>query len=202
MILDEILSQRNSEDRLLFITQIITIAKSCTILSKSLVLALQSSEIDDAIAMLAIETEMSEESTEKASNADLEHLVKSMKNLSLMIDQAASYIKNYESSTKKLLNLYKSKEIIKMIEKHDKDLKVKIDWSEFSFFRERMIYFVMKRNQSWLRSCRLLIESHRWHQMRWFFFEFFSSVILKTFQSIFSNRNVTLCIRETDVTDS
>lgn len=127
MILDEILSQRNSEDRLLFITQIITIAKSCTILSKSLVLALQSSEIDDAIAMLAIETEMSEESTEKASNADLEHLVKSMKNLSLMIDQAASYIKNYESSTKKLLNLYKSKEIIKMIEKHDKDLKVKID---------------------------------------------------------------------------
>lgn len=126
MILDEILPRRNSEGKLLFITWTATIAESCTIPSKSLVLALQPPEIDDAIAMLAAEAEMNEESTEKASNADLERLVKSMGNLPLTIDQAASYIKSYESSTKKLLNLYKSEEIIEMIEKHGKDSRVRI----------------------------------------------------------------------------
>ncbi len=126
MILDEILPRRNSGGRLLFTTRTVTIAESCTISSKSLVLALQPSGIDDAVAMLAAGAEMGEESTEEASNADLERLVKSMGNLPLAIDQAASYIKGYGSSTKELLNLYKSEEIIEVIEKHGKDSGVRI----------------------------------------------------------------------------
>ena len=69
-------------------------------------LALQSSEISDAITMLAIEVEISEKSTMKASYTDLKRLVQSMRNLSLTINKAASYIKSYKSSTKKLLAIY------------------------------------------------------------------------------------------------
>jgi hypothetical protein len=77
--------------------------------------------------MLATETEMKEESTTKANYADFERLVRSMRNLSLAIDQAASYIKNYESSTKKLLDLYQSEKIMKMMKTHDKDSKKIVD---------------------------------------------------------------------------
>lgn len=121
MILDEILPRRNSGGRLLFTTRTATIAESCTIPGKSLVLALQPPGIDDAVAMLAAGAEMGEESTEEASNVDLERLVKSVGNLPLAIDQAASYIKGYGSSTKELLNLNKSEEIIEVVGKHSKD---------------------------------------------------------------------------------
>lgn len=65
-------------------------------------LALQSSEISDAVTMLAAGAEMSGESTAEASYADLERLVRSVGNLPLAIDKAASYIKGYESTTKEL----------------------------------------------------------------------------------------------------
>lgn len=76
--------------------------------------------------MLAIETNMNEVSREEASYANLECLVRSMRNLSLTIDQVASYLKDYES-TKKLLDLYNNEEIIKVIEKHDASLEIIVD---------------------------------------------------------------------------
>jgi hypothetical protein len=121
MILVDILPRRNSEGRLLFTTRTVTIAESCTIPNQSLTIALQPPGIDDAVTMLAAGAEGS---TKEASYADLERLVRSVGNLPLAIDQAASYIKGYESSTKELLNLYESEEIVEVIEKHDKVSRV------------------------------------------------------------------------------
>lgn len=74
--------------------------------------------------MLAAGAELGRASTEKASYADLERLVRSVGNLPLAIDQAASYIKSYESSPKELLNLYESEEIVEVTGKHDKVSRV------------------------------------------------------------------------------
>ena len=109
MILDEILPRRNSGSRLLFTIRTASIAESCTNLGKSLMLALQPPGIDDAVTILAAGGQMGGESTEEASYADLEHLVQSLGDLPLAIDQATSYIKDYKSSTKELFNLYQMK---------------------------------------------------------------------------------------------
>ena len=121
MMLDDILPRRNSGGRLLFTTRTDTIAESCTIPGKSLMLALQPPGIDDAVAMLVAGAEIGGGSTEEASYADLERLVRSVGNLPLAVDQAASYIKGYESSTKELLDLYRSEEIMEVIGKHGTD---------------------------------------------------------------------------------
>jgi hypothetical protein len=126
MVLDEILPRRNSGGELLFTTRTATIAESCIMFDKSLTIALQSPGIDDAIAMLAIEAELGEANTKKASYADLERLVRSMRNLPLAIDQAASYLKGY-GSTKELLDLYNSEEIMEVIGKHDAGSEVIVD---------------------------------------------------------------------------
>ncbi|KAL9035768.1 MAG: hypothetical protein Q9180_004677 [Flavoplaca navasiana] len=65
--------------------------------------------------MLAAGAEIGAEGTEDASSADLERLVRSVGHLPLAIDQAASYLKGYESSTKELLDLYQSEEIMEVL---------------------------------------------------------------------------------------
>ena len=122
MMLDDILPRRNNRGRLLFTTRTNMIAESCTIPGKSLMLALQPPGNDDAVAMLLAGAEIDRGSTEKASHADLECLVRSVGNLPLAVDQAASYVKGgYESSIKELLNLYRSAKIMEVIEKHGTD---------------------------------------------------------------------------------
>lgn len=118
IVLADILPRRNSDGRLLFTTRIATIVNSCTIPNRSLVIALQPSGNDDAIAMLAVGAKMRGGDIDEASNADLERLVRSIGNLPLAIEQAASYMKGYESSTKELLDLYYSEEIVEVIGKH------------------------------------------------------------------------------------
>lgn len=121
MILDEILPRQNSGGRLLFTTRTASIAESCTISSKLLTIALQPPGFYDAVTMLAAGAEMGGEGIEEASYADLERLVRSVGHLPLAIDQAASYLKGYESSTKELLDLYQSEEILEVIERQSKD---------------------------------------------------------------------------------
>ncbi|KAL8858287.1 MAG: hypothetical protein Q9178_005150 [Gyalolechia marmorata] len=70
---------------------------------------------DDAVAMLAARAEMDGGTIERANNTDLERLVKAVGNLPLAIDQAASYLKSYEGSTKELLDLYKSEEVMEVL---------------------------------------------------------------------------------------
>ncbi len=84
-------------------------------------------EINDAIAIFAIETKINKENTREASDANFEHLVQLIRNLLLAINQAILYIKDYKSNTIKLLNLYQSEKVIKIIENYSKDLKVLID---------------------------------------------------------------------------
>lgn len=121
MMLDDILPRRNGGGRLLFTTRTDAIAKSCTVPGKSLMLALQPPGIDDAVAMLVAGAEIGGGSTEEASHADLERLVRLVGNLPLAVDQAASYIKGYGSSTKELLDLYGSEEIVEVIGEHGTD---------------------------------------------------------------------------------
>jgi len=109
MVLDEILPRRNSGGGLLFTTRTATIAESCIMPGKSLTVALQPPGIDDAVAMLAAGAELGGANTEKASYASLERLVRSVGNLPLAIDQAASYFKSYESSMKELLDYTRAK---------------------------------------------------------------------------------------------
>ena len=59
-----------------------------------------------------------------ASGIDLEYIVWFVGNLLLVINQAILYIKGYKSSIKELLDLYKSEEVMEVIEKYNKDLGV------------------------------------------------------------------------------
>lgn len=127
MMLFDIVPRRNSNGRLLFTTRTATIADSCTIPDQSLTIALQPPGIDDAIATLAAGAEMGGESRNEVSNADLERLVRSVGDLPLAIDQAASYSKGYASSMKELLDLYKSEETMEVTGKHDIDFKTRAD---------------------------------------------------------------------------
>ncbi|KAL8875161.1 MAG: hypothetical protein Q9198_006438 [Flavoplaca austrocitrina] len=65
--------------------------------------------------MLAAGARRGGEGTEDASYADLEPLVRSVGHLPLAIDQAASYLKESGSSTKELLDLYQSEEIMEVL---------------------------------------------------------------------------------------
>ena len=111
----------------MFTTRTAAVEELCTIPDQSFMIALQPPEIDDAVAMLVVEVDVDGVSREEASYADLEHLVRSVGNLPLAIDQAASYIKDYGSSMKELLDLYNSEEVVKIIRKHGKTLKVSAD---------------------------------------------------------------------------
>ena len=75
MILDQVLPQRNSGGRLPYIVRTASIAESCTVPCKSLILPLQPSGINDAFTILAAGAEMVGGITEEASYADLECLV-------------------------------------------------------------------------------------------------------------------------------
>ena len=121
MMFDRILPRRNGRGRLLFTTRTATIAESCIIQGKSLTIALQPPGIDDEVAMFAAGAEIDGENTRGASGADLERLVQSVGNLPLAIDQAASYMKDYGSSTVELLE---SGEVIEVIGNYGKDLGV------------------------------------------------------------------------------
>ena len=140
MMLNEILPRRNSGGRLLLTTRTAIIAESCTILGKSLTIALRPPGTDDAVAMLAARAEMDVGSIERAINTDLERLVKAVGNLPLAIDQAASYLQGYESSTKELLDLYKSEEAMEVIGNYDGDSgRLSADLNPGSFMGERSI---------------------------------------------------------------
>ena len=122
MMLDGILPRRNSGGRLLFTMRTASIAESCAIPSKTLKINIKPPGTDDAVAMLAAGAEIGGAIRKEACYPDFERLVRSVGDLPLAIDQAASYIKGYGSSMKELLDLYKSEEVVEVIRKHDKDL--------------------------------------------------------------------------------
>lgn len=64
--------------------------------------------------MLSAGAGIKRESGGAASYADAEQVVRSVDNLSLIIDQAASYIRNTRSSVNELLDIYKSEETVEV----------------------------------------------------------------------------------------
>ncbi|KAL8666768.1 MAG: hypothetical protein Q9202_001306 [Teloschistes flavicans] len=114
-LLDDILPRRNSGGRLLLTTRTTAIAELCAIPGKSLMITLQPPGTKDAVAMLAAGAEIDGGRIERAEYTDLERLVHGVGNLPLAIDQAASYLKGYESSAKNLLDLYQSEEVMEVI---------------------------------------------------------------------------------------
>lgn len=88
--LRDFLPRHNCRGRILMTTRIATIAERYTALGGSPLLALQPPEIDDAVAILSAAAELEQESMEEVGRADAERLVRSVGNLPLAIDQAAS----------------------------------------------------------------------------------------------------------------
>ncbi|KAL8946940.1 MAG: hypothetical protein Q9222_006733 [Ikaeria aurantiellina] len=129
MILKDILPRRNGNGRLLFTTRTTATAELCTVLPKSLIVALQPLGLEDGLEMLIAKAGVERENLQESNVADLKRLVRSVGSLPLAIDQAASYMKSYESDAKDLLKLYRS-ETIEQVLSWENDL---------SFYEEKSV---------------------------------------------------------------
>lgn len=125
-MLRDMLPRRNSGGRLLFTTRTAKTAEVFTAPGESSQLALQPPGIGDAVAMLSAGAGIERESRREASYTDAEQVVRSVGNLPLAIDQAASYMRDTGSSPKELLDLYKSEEAVEVRTDHE-SLGVKAD---------------------------------------------------------------------------
>jgi len=114
VMLRDILPRRNSEGRLLFTTRTKKIADVFTGPGNLSQLALQPPGMGDAVAMLSAGAGIERESGGEASYADAEQVVRSVGNLPLAIDQAASYMRETGSSPQEVLNVYESEEVIEV----------------------------------------------------------------------------------------
>lgn len=114
VMLRDMLPRRNSGGRLLFTTRTAKMADVFTAPGESSQLALQPPGIKDAVAMLSAGAEIKRESGGAPSYADAEQVVRSVGNLPLAIDQAASYIRDMGSSANELLDIYKSEEAVEV----------------------------------------------------------------------------------------
>ena len=107
-------------------TRIATVAERFTASGGSSRLALQSPRIDDAVAILSAGAKLEQEDMEDVSRADAERLVRSVGNLPLAIDQAASYMRENRSSAQEVLDIYQSDEVTGVSQKNRKYLGLTI----------------------------------------------------------------------------
>ncbi|KAI4123451.1 MAG: hypothetical protein LQ338_005248 [Usnochroma carphineum] len=99
MLLRDILPRRNSRGKLLMTTKTATVAEVLTGPGESFQLALQPLRVGDAVALLWKGAKM-----ERKSGEDAKRLVRSIGNLPLAIDQAASYMRFSGSNPKEMLD--------------------------------------------------------------------------------------------------
>ena len=125
--LRDFLPRHNYGGRILITTRTATVAERYTASGGSPQLALQTPRIDDAIAMLSAGAKLEREGRKEASCTDLERLVRSVGNLPLAIDQAASYIRETGSSPQKVLDVYISNEAPEVSEKDGEQSEVVTD---------------------------------------------------------------------------
>ena len=114
VILRNILPRRISGGRLLFTARTTKIADVFTAPEELSQLVLQPPGIGDAVAMLSAGAGMERQGGGEASFADAEQVVRSVENLPLAIDQAASYMRDTGSSPQEVLNVYESEEVIEV----------------------------------------------------------------------------------------
>ena len=113
-MLRDVLPRRNPAGRLLITTRITKIADIFNTPGGLSRLALQPLKVGDAVAMLSAAAEMERESIEEANHAEAERLIRSVGNLPLAIDQAASYIRDTGSSLQEVLNIYNGDEAMEV----------------------------------------------------------------------------------------
>lgn len=114
VMLRDILPRRNSEGRLLFTTRTKKIADVFTGPGNFSQLALQPPGIGDAVAMLSAGAGIERVSGGEASSTDAEQVVRTVGNLPLAIDQAASYMRDTGSSPQEVLDVYESEEVMEV----------------------------------------------------------------------------------------
>ena len=110
-ILRDFLPRENCNGRLLITTRIAAIVERFTASGTLSQLALQPPGISHAVTMLVAGAHLEQEDRERASYITIEHLVQSVGNLPLAIDQAASYMRETRSSPQEVLDVYNSEEV-------------------------------------------------------------------------------------------
>ena len=126
-MLHDVLLRAGCRGRLLMTTRTATIADAFTASTASSQLALQPPVISDAVAMLSNGAKLGRGGMEEVSHADAERLVRSVGNLPLAIDQAASYLRETGSSPQNVLDLHTSDEVPEVSEEDGKHSGVVAD---------------------------------------------------------------------------
>ncbi|KAL6713032.1 hypothetical protein ACLMJK_009428 [Lecanora helva] len=114
-ILRDVLLREENKGRLLITTRRATFVDIFIAWGISSQLALQPLATDDAVAMLSAGARLEQKKRSETSYIDAERLVRSVGNLPLAIDQAASYMRENGSEPQEVLNIYKSDEISEIL---------------------------------------------------------------------------------------
>ena len=125
-MLGDILPRRGCKGRLLMTTRTATIAELFSTSEALSQMALQPPGIGDAVAMLSAGAKMKREGREESSREDAERLVRSVGNLPLAIDQAASYMRETGGSPREVLDVYASDEVPEVSHGNPKYVRIPI----------------------------------------------------------------------------
>lgn len=109
-MLRDFVPRKNHQGRLLVTTRSAGMAERLTTAGTLHQLALQPPGIDHARAMLVAGARLEREDQQGSNHQSIEHLVRSVGNLPLAIDQAASYIRQTGSSPEDVLDLCRREE--------------------------------------------------------------------------------------------
>lgn len=112
--LRDFLPRENCKGRILMTTRIATVTERYSVSGGLPRMALQSPGIDDAIAMLSAGAKLEREDLKEVNYTNLERLVRSVGNLPLAIDQAASYMRETGCSSQEVLDGYKGDEVLEV----------------------------------------------------------------------------------------
>lgn len=115
-MLRDVLPRGNCGGRLLITTRTATVAETFAATEASFHMALQPPGISDAITILLDGAELEREGREESNCADVKRLVRSVGNLPLAIDQAASYMRETGASPREVLDVYASQEVSEVSE--------------------------------------------------------------------------------------
>ncbi len=110
-MLYDFLPRENCKGRLLITTRLAAMVERFTASGTLSQLALQPPGIGHATAILMAGAHLEQEGWKGASYTNIKYLVRSVGNLPLAIDQAASYIREFGSSPQEVLDAYNSEEV-------------------------------------------------------------------------------------------
>ena len=125
-MLGDILPRGGCRGRLLMTTRTAAIAELFNTSGASSQLALRPPGIDDAVAILSAGARLERVGIEESSRADAERIVRSVGNLPLAIDQAASYLRETGASPEEVLDVYASDEVPEVSKGNSKYMRIRM----------------------------------------------------------------------------